>query len=158
MDLSGLQSYYNKLIWRIVVYLSIGKSLNLKAFIYYPSNKKRNNSAHLLLVIWHQSNFLFFSDFFFIAGLFPNQKQTTNFLSHSQNFQLLIFEFIMMETKSKWLFFFLDRSSHAEVFCKNGVLRNFAKLTEKHLCQSLFFNKVAIHKIHRKTPVSESLF
>ena len=35
------------------------------------------------------------------------------------------------------------RSSHPEVFCKNGVLRNFAKLTGKHLCQSLFFNKVA---------------
>ena len=30
-----------------------------------------------------------------------------------------------------------------EVFCKKGVLRNFAKLTEKDLCQSLFFNKVA---------------
>ena len=29
------------------------------------------------------------------------------------------------------------------MFCKEGVLRNFAKLTEKHLCQSLFFNKVA---------------
>ena len=27
--------------------------------------------------------------------------------------------------------------------CKKGVLRNFAKLTGKHLCQSLFFNKVA---------------
>ena len=26
---------------------------------------------------------------------------------------------------------------------KKGVLRNFAKFTEKHLCQSLFFNKVA---------------
>ena len=24
-----------------------------------------------------------------------------------------------------------------------GVLRNFAKLTGKHLCQGLFFNKVA---------------
>ena len=24
-----------------------------------------------------------------------------------------------------------------------GVLRNFAKFTEKHLCQSLFFNKVS---------------
>ena len=24
-----------------------------------------------------------------------------------------------------------------------GVLRNFAKVTGKHLCQSLFFNKVA---------------
>ena len=30
-----------------------------------------------------------------------------------------------------------------EVFCKKGVLRNFAKFTGKHLCQSLFFNKVA---------------
>ena len=49
-----------------------------------------------------------------------------------------------METKSKWLVFcFLDRSSHAEVFCKNGVLRNFAKFTEKHVCQSLFLNEVA---------------
>ena len=26
---------------------------------------------------------------------------------------------------------------------KKGVLRNFAKFTGKHLCQSLFFNKVA---------------
>ena len=26
---------------------------------------------------------------------------------------------------------------------KKGVLENFAKFTEKHLCQSLFFNKVA---------------
>ena len=30
-----------------------------------------------------------------------------------------------------------------EVFCKKGVLRNFAKFTGKHLCQSLFFDKVA---------------
>ena len=30
-----------------------------------------------------------------------------------------------------------------EVFCKKGVLRNLAKFTRKHLCQSLFFNKVA---------------
>ena len=27
----------------------------------------------------------------------------------------------------------------AEVFCKKGILRNFAKFTGKHLCQSLFF-------------------
>ena len=30
-----------------------------------------------------------------------------------------------------------------QVFCKEGVLENFAKFTGKHLCQSLFFNKVA---------------
>ena len=38
---------------------------------------------------------------------------------------------------------FLYRSSLSEVFCKKGVLRNFTKFTGKHMCQSLFFNKVA---------------
>ena len=42
-----------------------------------------------------------------------------------------------------------DRSSYQrcsgrpEVFYKKGVPRNFAKFIGKHLCQSLFFNKVA---------------
>ena len=35
------------------------------------------------------------------------------------------------------------RSSRPEVLCKKGVLRNFTKFTGKHLCQSLFFSKVA---------------
>ena len=30
-----------------------------------------------------------------------------------------------------------------QVFCKKDVLRNFTKLTGEHLCQRLFFNKVA---------------
>ena len=34
------------------------------------------------------------------------------------------------------------RSTRPEVFCKKGVLKNFAKFTGKHLCRSLFFNKV----------------
>ena len=37
----------------------------------------------------------------------------------------------------------ISRSSFLEVFCEKAVLRNFAKFTGKHLCQSLFFNKVA---------------
>ena len=36
-----------------------------------------------------------------------------------------------------------DGSNRQEVFCKKGILRNFAKFPGKHLCQSLFFNKVA---------------
>ena len=40
-----------------------------------------------------------------------------------------------------WILF---RSSRPEVFCKKGVPRNFAKVTGKQLCQSLFFNKVAV--------------
>ena len=35
------------------------------------------------------------------------------------------------------------KSSRPEVFYKKGVLENFAKFTGKHLCQSLFFSKVA---------------
>ena len=35
------------------------------------------------------------------------------------------------------------RSSRPELFCKKSVFRNFAKFTGKHLCPSLFFNKVA---------------
>ena len=31
-----------------------------------------------------------------------------------------------------------NRSSRPKVFCKKGVLRNFAKFTGKHLCQILF--------------------
>ena len=44
------------------------------------------------------------------------------------------------------------RSSSPEVFCKKGVLRNFEKFTRKHLCQSLYFNKVAgpRHKAQNK--------
>ena len=35
------------------------------------------------------------------------------------------------------------RSSRPDVFCEKGVLRNTVKFTGKHLCQSLFFNKIA---------------
>ena len=34
-------------------------------------------------------------------------------------------------------------ATEAEVFYRKGALRNFTKFTGKHLCQSLFFNKVA---------------
>ena len=39
--------------------------------------------------------------------------------------------------------FFILRSSHQRCSVRKGVLRNLAKFTRKHLCQSLFFNKVA---------------
>ena len=37
----------------------------------------------------------------------------------------------------------LYRSSHQRCSMQKGVLRNLTKLTGKHLCQTLFFNKVA---------------
>ena len=37
----------------------------------------------------------------------------------------------------------MQKQSLTEFFCKKGVLKNFGNSTGKHLCQSLFFNKVA---------------
>ena len=36
----------------------------------------------------------------------------------------------------------LERNGLSSLICKKGVLENFTKFTGKHLCQSLFFNKV----------------
>ena len=38
---------------------------------------------------------------------------------------------------------FILRSSHLRCSVRKGVLRNFAKFTGKHLCESLFFNKIS---------------
>ena len=58
----------------------------------------------------------------------------------SKNTLLMYFHFWF----SLWLQqMIISRRSRPEVFCKKGVLKNFTKFTEKHLCQSLFFNKAA---------------
>ena len=49
-----------------------------------------------------------------------------------------------LKLRLKKLSISICRSSHSEVFCKKGVLKNFAKFTGKHLCQSFFLNKVLI--------------
>ena len=49
------------------------------------------------------------------------------------------------------------RSSRPEVFCKKFVLTNFAKFTGKHLCQSLFFGKIAGQDSFKNTFFTELL-
>ena len=75
-------------------------------------------------------------------------------------FTLTVFDILLMEGRSvlqpaQWIagservmssFFNIvkkDRSSHRRYSVRNGVLRNLAKFTGKHLCQSPFFNKAA---------------
>ena len=43
-----------------------------------------------------------------------------------------------------------NRSSHRSCSVKKCVLRNSVKLAGKHLCQSLFFNKVAGLRLYEK--------
>ena len=47
----------------------------------------------------------------------------------------------------------MQRCKCPEVFCKKGVLRNFTKVTGKHLYQSPFFNKVAVISFFYRTPL-----
>ena len=51
--------------------------------------------------------------------------------------------YAVYETKKRVSLLFIDRSSHRRCSVTKDVLRNFAKFTGKHLCQRLFFNKVA---------------
>ena len=50
------------------------------------------------------------------------------------------------------------KNSHQRCSLRKGVPRNFAKFTGKHLCQSLFYNKVAGRGLHRCFPVNFAKF
>ena len=84
----------------------------------------------------------FFGFYFDYLIVFPSFKTIllTSHLTHNQSDLPLILVpagiWSYITSKS-------SRSSRPEVFCKNGVLRNFAKFSGKHLYQILFFNEVA---------------
>ena len=66
-------------------------------------------------------------------------------ITYSEPFQTSKMEFFVKIVTSKETNPLLRRfiSSHRRCSVKKGALRNFAKLTGKDLCQSLFFSKVA---------------
>ena len=62
-----------------------------------------------------------------------------------------------LDTVLVFLYDSMFRNSRPKVFCKKDILKNFGKFTRKHLCQSLFFNKVAGLR-HRRFPVNSAKF
>ena len=54
----------------------------------------------------------------------------------------LLAKFACANLDAKYSAVNLFRSSHLEVFYRKNVVRNFAKVTEKHLCLSLFLIKL----------------
>ena len=74
-------------------------------------------------------------DFFFLNKHTKINKQSYKFTI--KDFQR------SPETHVKVNLFLYFRSSQQRCSLRKGIFRNFAKLTRKHLCQSLFFNKVA---------------
>ena len=50
------------------------------------------------------------------------------------------------------------RNSHQNRSARKGILRNLTKFKGKHLCQSLFFNKVArLRRPFYRTPIGNSM-
>ena len=108
------------------------------SFILFCSAKFMENSIDIS-----------FSSMFYIdcTGYFKD------FLSKSENIcshlNLITCGMIALLTNfvicKKDIYYLINKclSSHRRFSVKKGVLKNFAKFTGKHLCQSLFFNKVA---------------
>ena len=65
-----------------------------------------------------------------------------SFFSSSVNFFPYLPSIILDFRYDSNFFDFSLRSSRLEVSCTKGVLRNFAKFTGKHLCQSIFLIKL----------------
>ena len=68
-------------------------------------------------------------------------RSTFDFVNLYSTFDFYSFDFIVI--RRVFVLRVLYRSSRPEVLCKKDFLRNFTKFTGKHLCQSLFLNKLA---------------
>ena len=74
---------------------------------------------------------------------------TTTYIFNYVDFYLSFCSFYLKQKNNHFLKIldshspFICRSSRSQMFFKIGILKNFANFTGKHLCWSLFFNKVA---------------
>ena len=89
-------------------------------------------------------NFAKFTGKNLCQGLFFNNVAGLT-LASDENIQYLHKLFVYLKSPILWLipYYESSRSSRPEVFCRKGVLRNFAKFTGKNLCEGLFSNNVA---------------
>ena len=96
----------------------------------------------LLLAIWRPSKKEHHFYGTTTSGCFCSSLLLLMFVFYSNSKKLKEFKssisFSMKSFSSVLFFIFFFRCSRPEVFCKKGVLRNFAKFTGKHLRQRLF--------------------
>ena len=92
---------------------------------------------------------------------FEKHLRTAAFDLHLHDYEYFFKSFRMNLTTFELNTFLLSYHTEAvsqRCSVRKGVLRNFAKFTGKHLCQSLFFNKVAgLTFSYRTPPVAASL-
>ena len=103
-----------------------------------PMPKCNFNEVALQLYCNHTSAWVFSCKF---AAWF--QKP---FLKRTFGWLLLKLWIVLLQALKKKSSDWGKRIDWFEKFIKKSVLRNFAEFTGKHLCQNLFFNKVAVHR------------
>ena len=121
------------------------KTKTLFLFSHFNLSKKRNGTLGTRIGIAYteveiQSTVPYFTEQY--LGI-PNNRYCPG---NWANYKIFTFIFLCFCLNCKSAFKIkkiLNRSSHRRFSVKKYVLRNFAKFKEKHLCQSLFFNKVA---------------
>ena len=136
------------------------------------SKKLSSNSLILLQIIPLQTNSIrpFLSRLAHIYPIYSRLEQDSlevNFVLF-EDLLLYYVHYLCSSNLSKdclYIFSYplvIARSSHQRCSMKKGVLRNFTKFTGKHLCRSLFFNKVATllkkRLWHRCFPVNFAKF
>ena len=101
-------------------------------FFQSPISKlHKKNILHFLIAILAQ-----------VQGVLRKKQLTAFFVEHfKENHENTIYDRL------------LYKSSHHRYSLRKGVLRSFAKVTGKHLCQSLFFNNVACNFVKKETLV-----
>ena len=109
-------------------------------FIFRKSNHK---------VSWKCKGALtwYFMQFWTIC-LILNQKHLSRYANFSEGCRVVC-SFTQSNSQTKMI-----RSSHRRCSVRKGVLRNYAKVTGKHLCQSLYFNKFSRVSIFIKLQAS----
>ena len=115
------------------------KSLNHfceKASSYVWNDKQRH----------HNNNFVNLATKYVQSWKWKNLNKVSwcgsyTFIANFEHISHLLL-FAVNSTVNSFACFVISRSSHPEVFCKKGLLKNFTKFTAKDLRQSLFLNKV----------------
>ena len=95
-------------------------------FVY---NKLHSSFMNCLTSSWYNWENRQEMNLNWILSCFQNLENNKDSISNSKDYKGLEYN---------WY-----RTSHRRCSIKKGVLKNFTKFTGKHLCQSLFFNKVA---------------
>ena len=104
----------------------------------------KSEATYLFITIYFQICFLTFQKCVFAES--KGKYVTLGSLSFSVKMRFFVLISTIYQSNSEIL-----QKQSPEVFYKNGILKNFARLTGKLMCQILFFNKAAGEKFCKKT-------